>query len=888
MLLLSALLVFVPVSAVHAEEPSSSTASIQGKVIYPAHVARGVVSLKAYEVATDGAMTLRGEVYPKSDDTYVIGSLPAGKYKLFLDSVTANLVDTWWGGALVAAAGTVTVGAGEVRTGIDFSPWKGASITGRVTFTDEANPYGNRRATAYVYRADDADLSYGYVGADSIDPFSGTFEIDQLPPGDYKVRVLSNGSPSVWTEWWNDTLEPELATVIALAVGEPRTGVDTVLSTELHSLMTGSPTVHGTFRAGERLTADAGDWPTDTSLTFTWFADGQKISSYGSYLWLESEHIGKSIEVAVTGTKSGYSPVVAKSAPSEKVRARVLTPLQPAWIQGTPVVGQYLDVIPGEWPNGTALAVQWYANDKAIPSRDGYTIQLTPAEFNAQISVKVTATRDGYETATVTVAADGTVAAGEPNVLFPLIIGEARVDQTVSVDPGDWGNSTVYAYQWLIDGVAIEGATSKDFGLTAAYVGKSVSVRVTGRAYGYPAASETSAAYVVEPGILHPAKPVITGDALVGRSLTVSPMNWAPGVRYTYQWMLNNVPISGATGATLTLTPAHGGNGVSVQVTGAKAGYRSESATTAQVRVMTKVSRIAGLDRFLTAAAVAWESFTPGVPVVYIANGLNFPDALAGAAVAGSLGGPVLLTSSASISEDSRNALTWLRPKRIVVLGGSAVVSDQVLNELKKFSGTVTRSAGLDRFSTAAAVSKSTFASNAPVVYIANGLNFPDALSGAAAAGTMNGPVLLVKNNEIPQSTRDELRRLDPKKILVLGGSGVVSDQVLGQLKSMAPAVSRLAGQDRFATASAISRGTFDPGVRVVYVASGLNFPDALAGAAAAGAQGGPVLLTNKGSLPDVTRSELVRLKPDRIVVLGGEGAVSPGVESQLLQYVAK
>ena len=98
-------------------------------------------------------------------------------------------------------------------------------------------------------------------------------------------------------------------------------------------------------------------------------------------------------------------------------------------------------------------------------------------------------------------------------------------------------------------------------------------------------------------------------------------------------------------------------------------------------------------------------------------------------------------------------------------------------------AGTVTRISGASRYATAAAVSAATFAPGAPVAYIANAFNFPDALAGAAAAGTLPGPVLLAAPNlPLNASTTTELARLQPKRILVLGGTGVISDAVLAAL----------------------------------------------------------------------------------------------------------
>ncbi|MBF4574468.1 cell wall-binding repeat-containing protein [Herbiconiux sp. VKM Ac-1786] len=97
------------------------------------------------------------------------------------------------------------------------------------------------------------------------------------------------------------------------------------------------------------------------------------------------------------------------------------------------------------------------------------------------------------------------------------------------------------------------------------------------------------------------------------------------------------------------------------------------------------------------------------------------------------------------------------------------------------------------------------------------------------------------------------------------------------------PAVDRVGGADRFAVAAGVSRDTFESGAApVAYVASGEGFADALSGSAAAGVEGGPVLLVRKGEVPDVTSAELRRLRPDLIIVLGGTAAVSSEVEAQL------
>lgn len=292
--------------------------------------------------------------------------------------------------------------------------------------------------------------------------------------------------------------------------------------------------------------------------------------------------------------------------------------------------------------------------------------------------------------------------------------------------------------------------------------------------------------------------------------------------------------------------------------------------------------RWAGPDRYSTAAAISQASFSPGVAVAYVATSANFPDALAGgAAAAGS--GPILLVTQTGIPSATASELSRLNPGRIFVLGGTGAVSSAVETQLGDYtSGSVTRIAGADRYSTAAAVSKAHFAPGVDVAYIATGLNFPDALAGGPAAARHGGPILLTAPNALPAATSAELARLKPAKIVVLGGPGVVQDDVLGDLRSLAPTVTRVAGTDRYSTAAAISSSAFSAGVPVVFVATGQNYPDALAGGTAAAAQGGPILLVSPSSVPTATRSEILRLKPAAIIVLGGQGAVSDAVLVEL------
>jgi putative cell wall-binding protein len=144
----------------------------------------------------------------------------------------------------------------------------------------------------------------------------------------------------------------------------------------------------------------------------------------------------------------------------------------------------------------------------------------------------------------------------------------------------------------------------------------------------------------------------------------------------------------------------------------------------------------------------------------------------------------------------------------------------------------------------------------------------------------------LVTSSGIPAATRQELARLQPDQVVILGGTGVIGDAVASGLASLTGAtVTRLSGADRYGTSAAVSREKFEPIAPSVYIATGANFPDALAGGPVAGRTGVPLLLVSSNGIPGPTAAELLRLKPELIILLGGEGIISDDVAGSLAVY---
>ncbi len=288
-------------------------------------------------------------------------------------------------------------------------------------------------------------------------------------------------------------------------------------------------------------------------------------------------------------------------------------------------------------------------------------------------------------------------------------------------------------------------------------------------------------------------------------------------------------------------------------------------------------TRIAGADRYATATAISASYFGPGVPVVYVATGSAYPDALAGGPAAAAAGGPLLLTAPSSVPGSVAAELTRLQPQRIIVLGGANAVSDAVMSQLQTDNpaSTVSRVAGSDRYDTAAQLAEQLPAGSP--VFVVTGSNYPDALAGTAAAIKSHGAVLLTQPGQLPASTAAALTQLQPSSITILGGTSAVSSAVQTQLASYSSSVSRVSGADRYATAASIA-STYFPGATQAYVASGTQFADALAGGVVAGLQGRPLLLSDPSCVPATTSKAGASLTS--ITLLGGTSALSTAIAS--------
>src|SRR6185437_2482760 len=185
-------------------------------------------------------------------------------------------------------------------------------------------------------------------------------------------------------------------------------------------------------------------------------------------------------------------------------------------------------------------------------------------------------------------------------------------------------------------------------------------------------------------------------------------------------------------------------------------------------------------------------------------------------------------------------------------------------------SPTVSRVAGPDRYATAVAASKTGFpAGGAGAVVLATGTNYPDGLVGVPLAAAKNGPLLLSTGDTLPAVTRTEIARVLPagRTVYVLGSTAAVPASVATQLTMLGYIVDRLGGPDRYGTSAKVADALGDPGT--VLLASGGNYPDALAAGPAAASAHGVVLLTTGATLGP-TATAYLGSHPGTVYAIGG------------------
>ncbi|WLR61322.1 SpoIID/LytB domain-containing protein [Guptibacillus hwajinpoensis] len=195
----------------------------------------------------------------------------------------------------------------------------------------------------------------------------------------------------------------------------------------------------------------------------------------------------------------------------------------------------------------------------------------------------------------------------------------------------------------------------------------------------------------------------------------------------------------------------------------------------------------------------------------------------------------------------------------------------------------ITRLAGNNRYETSVAISKDGWKQSSDVVVLGRGDLSVDALTGSVLAKKYNAPLLLTKSEGLPSVVEEELDRLQPEKIYILGGPAAISEKVVDQLstKGYISDIERISGQNRYETSIAVANEVGNSN-QVIVTTGDDTSPDALSIAPYAASKQIPILLTDSKKLSEATGSYMNTTKPVAATIIGGQNAVSSVVEDKL------
>ncbi len=186
----------------------------------------------------------------------------------------------------------------------------------------------------------------------------------------------------------------------------------------------------------------------------------------------------------------------------------------------------------------------------------------------------------------------------------------------------------------------------------------------------------------------------------------------------------------------------------------------------------------------------------------------------------------------------------------------------------------------LTRYLTSIKLSQKAFP-YADKVVLTTGENFPDSLCAAPLAFYKGSPILLTRKSFLPEIVLNEIKRLEPNEVIIVGGTGAVSNNVRDKLKSEGFNITRIGGADRYYTSAMVASAIGSP-LKKAVIATGENFSDALAISSYAAKNRIPILLVQKYSIPYKIKEQLRKLSITNTIIVGGTGVVSSSVENWL------
>ena len=263
-----------------------------------------------------------------------------------------------------------------------------------------------------------------------------------------------------------------------------------------------------------------------------------------------------------------------------------------------------------------------------------------------------------------------------------------------------------------------------------------------------------------------------------------------------------------------------------------------------------------------------------------VATNKSYQDALSAAGLAGLLDCPILLTSPTSLSNATKTLISSKGVKNVIVVGGTAAISNSVVNQIKALNVSVERVAGNTAVGTARAIynrGKTVGSGWSTDAIVATAASYQDALSIAPYAYAKGAPIFLAtaKTGKLSSSIAKTVKGGNFARTIIVGGTSAVSSTVEKQVNNPV----RYAGGTAYGTCKKIANFCLANGMTATHVgiATGRAYQDALTGAALCGKKNSILVLAddknskNIAGVIDANRKALTK----NCYVFGGTSAVS-------------
>lgn len=328
-----------------------------------------------------------------------------------------------------------------------------------------------------------------------------------------------------------------------------------------------TPTIAGIVAVDQQVSAEPGIWTSGASFAYDWLLDGVSTGVSTKSFDVPVSAAGKALSVAVTGSKSGFSPVTKTSATSVVAKGTLASAVPT--LDAAPVVDRTVTVLTGSWTAGTSFAYDWRV-DGVSTGVSTPSLEVPASAAGKSLTVEVTGTKVGYaatpKTSTPVAVANGTLLAGSAK-----IAGLLKVGAKVTASEGTWTAGSTFTYAWFVGATKI--GTGRTLVVPPAAVGKKLRLAVVASKPGYNTRTAETTSGAVAAGTFASATPKISGTAKVGKTLKVLVGSWSPKPAMTYQWCANGKAISGAKKSSYKIAKKYRGKAITVKVTGKATGY---------------------------------------------------------------------------------------------------------------------------------------------------------------------------------------------------------------------------------------------------------------------------------------------------------------------------